>query len=63
MDVKSIYNVVRARLSRVGAPETFCRSRTIRAGFIDAARASGVGNVALMRRLGLRSAPWQARWR
>jgi integrase len=63
MDVKSIYNVVRTRLRRAGAPEVLCRTRAIRAGFIDAARASGIGNVALMRRLGLRSAPWQARWR
>jgi hypothetical protein len=51
------------RLRRVGTPENLCRTRAIRAGFIDAARVAGAGNVALMRRLGLRSAPWQDRWR
>jgi len=60
--IKGIYIAIHGRLLRVGTPPIFCTTRAIRAGFIDAV-APTVGNIALMRRLGLRSAPWQARWR
>jgi hypothetical protein len=62
LTTKGIYNAIRRRLELVGTARNYCRSRAIRVALIDTVRPK-VGNIAIMRRLGLRSAPWQARWR
>jgi integrase len=62
LTTRGIYNAIRRRLELVGTPANYCRTRAIRVALIDTVRPK-IGNIAIMRRLGLRSAPWQARWR
>lgn len=63
LSVRSVCSIVRQRLTAAGAPADLCTPRAIRSGFKDALRASGVGDVALAQRLGIRTFPWNPRAR